>query len=211
MPHVCAVAGRIAQRAERNRELRGPAVLGDLRAHRPRRVPVDVEARAGAAGLPLAEAKPAAALPFVGDLAVVLDAGRVGAEHEPVLPIAIRVEDHLEAVGVVQRRVAARIGDDDARRIGVVEHRADVERVRREHDPHFRSLRRRLPFVGLLLPEGRDRRRLRPRGIAEHIAVDGRRLCRASRGRDVRGGGRRRRVGGGLREQPPQPRTTEST
>ena len=149
---------------------------------------------AGAAGLPLADAQPAAALPFVGDLAVVLDAGRVGAEHEPVLAIAIGVDDHLEAVGVVHRRVAARVGDDDARRIAVVHHRADVERVGGEDDPHFGSLRRRLPFVGLLLPEGRDRRRLRPRGIAEHVAIDDRRFGRASRGRDVRGAPAARRA-----------------
>ena len=69
----------------------------------PRAVPVDVEAGAGAAGLHLAAAQPAAALPFVGDLAVVLDTGGVGAEHEAVLPIAIGVDDHLEAVGVVER------------------------------------------------------------------------------------------------------------
>ena len=162
--------------------------------------------RARAAGLHLAEAKPAAALPFVGDLAVVLDAGRVGAEHESVLPIAIGVEDHLEAVGVVHRRVAARVGDDDARRIRVVEHRADVERVGGEDDADFRPFRRGLPFVRLFLPEGRDRRRLRPRRIAEHIAVDRRRFRRTGRGRDVRGGRRRGGSGGRLREQPPQPK-----
>src|SRR5688500_19186053 len=101
-------------------------MLARLRAHLPRRVPVDVESRAAAAGLPLAAALPAAALALIGDLTVVLDAGRIGAEHEAVLTIAIGVDDHLEAVGVVERRVAARVGDDDARRIAVVHHGAKV-------------------------------------------------------------------------------------
>ena len=183
MPQVWLVARRIAQRAERNRELGGPALVGDLRAHRPRAVPVDVEARARAARLHLAEAEAAAALPFVGHLAVVLDAGGIGAEHEAVLPIAIGVDDHLEAVGVVHRRVAPRIRDDDAGWIGVVHHRADVERVGGEHDPHFGALRHRLPFVGLLLPEGGDRRGLRPGRIAEHVAIERRRLSRLRGGR----------------------------
>jgi hypothetical protein len=46
-------------------------------------------------------------LSFVGDLPVVLDAGGVRTEHEPVQPVPIGVEDDAEAVGIVERRVPA--------------------------------------------------------------------------------------------------------
>ena len=45
-------ARRVAQRAERDRELGGPAAVGDLRCHLPDAVPVQVEAAARAALLP---------------------------------------------------------------------------------------------------------------------------------------------------------------
>ena len=41
------------------------------------------------------------------------------------------------------------------------------------------------PSLGCSCQNVVDRRRLRPGRIAEHIAVDGRRFGRASRGRDV--------------------------
>ena len=184
------VGGRwIAQRAERNRELRRPSLLGDLAAHGPRAVPVDVETRTGTGRLHLAEAKPAAALPFVGHLTVVLDAGRVGAEHEPVLAIAVGVEDHLEAVGVVHRRVPSRIRHDDAARVRVVEHHADVERVGGEDHADLGLLGRRLALIRLLLHEAGDWRGRLPRWITQHITIERRNLSRSNRARDVGGAG----------------------
>ena len=79
------------------------------RRHLPGAVPVQVEAAARSPLLLAAARAPApaaassshaaAALAFVGDLAVILHAGRVGAEDEPVLLVQVRVEDDLEAVG----------------------------------------------------------------------------------------------------------------
>ena len=160
-PHVWS-APRIAQRAERNGELGAPAVLVDLRAHVPRRVPVEVEAaaRAPTAGWP--PPRPPPPWPSLVTWPSYSIAGRVGAEHEAVLPIAIGVEDHPEAVGVVEVGVAARVGDDDARGLAVVADDADVERVGREDDAHLGVLGGGLPFVGLLLPEAGDRRRAWP-------------------------------------------------
>ena len=123
MPQVCVVAGGIAQRPERNRELGASSrVVGHrvrtVQAPSQLRLKPPTRTRRTAAAPP---PRPAAALPFVGHLAVVLDAGRVGAEDEAVLAVAVGVEDHPEAVGVVERRVAARVGHDDARRVAVVQ------------------------------------------------------------------------------------------
>ena len=189
-PRLIGARG-IPQRAERDRELGGPALIGGLRAHLPRRVPVDVESSAAAARLHLAAALTTAALAFVGDLGVVLDAGRIGAEHEPVLTIAIGVHDHLEAVGVVQRRIAARVRHDDAGRIAVVHDRTDIERVVGEDHADLGPLGHRLTLVGLLLGEPGDRSGLRPGRIAEDVTIERRRLWRARRGGDIRGRGRR--------------------
>src|SRR5690606_4243560 len=87
-------AGREADRAERDRELRRPPDVGNGRAHFPRAVPVEVETGTRAGLLRLAAAEAAAALPFIGHLAVVLETRRIGAEHEAVQPIPIRVKDH---------------------------------------------------------------------------------------------------------------------
>ena len=165
-------AAREAQRPERDRELRRPAGAVDGRAHFPRRVPVQVEAGARARHLRLARPEAAAALALIRDLTVVLDAGRVRAEDEPVEAVAVRVEDHPEAVGVVERRVAPRVRHDDRVGLAVVAHHPDVERVGGVDDPHLRPLRRRLPLVRLLLPEIGDGRGRLPRGVADHLAVE---------------------------------------
>jgi hypothetical protein len=79
------------------------------------------------------------------DLAVVLDARGVRAEHVAVLPIEEPVDEHTEAISVVERRVAAAIGGDDRERLGVVSHHADVERAVREAHEDLSALARRLP------------------------------------------------------------------
>ena len=183
-----AIARRKAQGAERDGELGGPANLGDAGPHVPCAVPVQIEAAAGSGLLPLSAAEAAAALPLVGHLAVVLDARRVGAEHEAAQPVAIGIEDDLKAVGVVERGVAPCIRDDDPVGRFVVADHADIQRVGREHDADFGLLRGGLPFVGLFLPEGRHRRRLLPRRIAEDLAIEDRGLLHAH------GNDRRRRA-----------------
>ena len=169
-------AGREAQRLERNGELGAPANLGDAGSHLPGAVPVDVEAAPRPRGLLTSAGQPAAALPFEGDLPVVLDAGGIGAEDEAVLAVAVGVEDDPEAVHVVERRVAARVRDDDGGRLAVVHHRTDVERVPGEDDPDLGPLRRRIALDRQLLEEPIDRRRRGPGRIAQHVAVEGRRL-----------------------------------
>ena len=106
---------RIAEGAEGNRELRAPAELADLGGDGPGAVPVQVEA--GGQGAAPEAAVAAHAAEHAGaafhDLAVVLDARRVRAEHETVAAVLERVEDDLEAVRLVQGRVAAAVRDDD--------------------------------------------------------------------------------------------------
>jgi hypothetical protein len=71
----------------------------------------------------------------------------------PILLVAKRVEDQPEAVAVVQRRIAPRLGRDNCRRRPVVADDADVQRVFGEPDPYLRVLGRRLACVGGRLPE----------------------------------------------------------
>lgn len=56
----------------------------------------------------------AGARALVGNLAVVLEPGGVGPEDKAVLRVAIRVQDDLYAVGVLQRRVAPAVRHDDS-------------------------------------------------------------------------------------------------
>ena len=173
-------AGRVAQRAERNRELGRPADVGDLGRHLPDAVPVQVEPAPRAALLlaarPLHEAaaEAAAALPLVGQLPVVLEPGRVRPEHEPVLLIPVGVEDDLEAVGLDQRRVAPRVRDDDRRGVADEADHPEVDRVAGVDDAHLGALRRRLALVRGVLAEPGLGARGRPHRLAEHVSVDGR-------------------------------------
>ena len=196
-PHLL-LAGWVPQGLERDRELGRPAHVGDARADFPRAVPVQVEAAARAPHLHLRVAEPAPTLPLVGHLSVVLDAGGVGAEHEAVLPVAVRVEDEAERVGLVEGRIAARVGDDDARGFAVVADHADEQGVGRHHEPHLGAFGRRLAFERLLLPEPAHRHGRGPCGVAEDVAVNRRRArgdrraprgARHQQGRDASGRG----------------------
>ena len=207
-------ARRVAQGPERNRELGGPADVGDLRGDLPDAVPVQVESTPRAALLltpgPLhqAAADAAAPLPLVGQLSVVLEPGRVRAEHEPVLLVLVGVEDEPEAVGLDQRRVAPRVRDDDRRGVPDEADHPEVDRVVGVHDPHLGALGRRLALVGGVLAEPRLGARGGPGRLAEHVPVDlrsardpvGPRDREPRRGRRRQGPhrpGRRRLRGGG--------------
>src|SRR5690606_18778938 len=91
-----------AERRERDLHLRAPADVGYARTHLPRGVPVQVETALAAADR--------LALRLARDLAVVLDAGRIGAEHVAVLAIQQSVDQDSKAVGVVERGVATAVG-----------------------------------------------------------------------------------------------------
>src|SRR5688572_18762607 len=85
----------VTESTQRDAELRGPPDLAGVGLDLPTAVP----ARAGAA--------------LVADLGIVLHAGRVGAEDESVLAVAVGVEDHSERIHLVQAGVTARVGGDD--------------------------------------------------------------------------------------------------
>ena len=185
----------VAKRAERNPELGRPPLVGDQRLHGPRAVPVDVQTAAGAARRP-SERRRAARLCFtlVPDLCVVFHAERVGAEDEAVLMIEVRVEDDLERVHVVQARVAARVSRDDLRRLRVVTHDADVQRVIVEQQTHLRPLGGGSALDRLRLNEIADRRRRVPRPVVQH-AIDRRRLADSGAAHALDRGGLRRPSG----------------
>ena len=171
-------ARRVAQRAERDGELGGPADVGDRGGHLPDAVPVQVEPAARAALLlaprphhqPAADA--AAALPFVGELSVVFAPRRVGPEHESVLQVPVGIEHDLEAVGLDQRRVAPRVRDDDRRRVGDEADHAEVDRIVGVDDPYLGALRRRLTLVRGVLVESGLRACGHPGRFAQHVAVN---------------------------------------
>ena len=110
---LAAAARLVAQRLERDLELRRPAVFGGHRSHFPGAVPIQIEAAAGAADLPSAAAATSAAaseravVALSDHLAVVFECGRRGREHESILAIAIGVQNDAKAVSVVERGVAA--------------------------------------------------------------------------------------------------------
>ena len=109
----------VPQRPQRETKLSHPGVLDDANLHFP-------------AGVPLG-----AGLAKVADLCVVLDAGRVGAEDEPVLQIVERIEHHLKRVLLIQIRVASRIGRHNLRRIAIVQHHPYVHRIVVIYDAYF--------------------------------------------------------------------------
>ena len=170
-------ARAVAQGAQRDRELCGPALVGDHGSHRPARVPVHVETAAGTgAGAQHGPAAHAAATPTgVAQLAVVLESRRGGPEDEAVLEVVVRVEDDAEGIRVVEVRVAARVRCDDARRVAVVQHGADIDRFVVEQDPNFGAFGGGLALEGFGLDEVGQRLRRGPHILIES-AVDRRRL-----------------------------------
>ena len=128
----------ITQRAEGDRDLRGPALGHALRAHRPDRAPVRVEG----AGL-------------VGDEGVELRAVRVGGEDHGIAPVAEGVEQDGHAVvarelvavleaGRLQQLVALPDAGHHAVRLRVAGQHADVEVALVVEDAHLGLLGGRL-------------------------------------------------------------------
>ena len=110
------------QRFERNREFGDPAVLEPPGLTLEDRVPSGVEIR------------------DVQIQAVVANAVRVQAEKVAAPPVVERVEGHIEAIVLADRVVLPQVLRSDARRIGVVEPRADVQRVVVVEEQYFRAL-----------------------------------------------------------------------
>ena len=156
----------VAQGTERDRHFRAPAVVVNLRLDFPGRVPVHIEAAARAAK---------AAGAFVGDLGVVLQSRRIGAEHEAILAVEHAVDDDAKAVGLIKWRVATTVGNDDAGGVGLEGDHTDVERLIGKANPHFGALGSRLALVRPHLAETRRRNDAIPGDVIRHIAINKRR------------------------------------
>ena len=114
----------------------------------------------------------AGALALVDELPVVLLPGGCGSEDESVLPVGERVEDHPETVSILQRGIAAAVGDDESGRIAVVADDAEVDGVCGEDRPHMGTLGRPGAVVREGLLEPADRRSGVPGRITEDTAVE---------------------------------------
>ena len=137
-------------------------------------------------------------LPLVRHLPVVLHAGRVGAEDEPVEPVVVGVEDDLEAVGLGEVGVPPAVGGDDRRRVRRVADDAEVRACRRcgRCAPRFARTPAALRTAGsarIRSPGrrrrrwGRRARRRRSRGLRRRApAAPAVRRRPSSRGRRVR-------------------------
>jgi len=82
------------------------------------------------------------------------------------------VDDDPETVGIIQPRIAAGIGDDDAIRVVIVGDNADVQRIVCKTDKHLGPLRRCLPLNRLDLPETTGRNNTVPCRVVKYIAIN---------------------------------------
>ena len=139
----------VAQRGEGDADLQRPAGRRDPR----RRVPVEVGRVVLAAGV-------------VAD-GVVLDAARIGEEHERGLAVVAGVEDDAAVVGVARHLVVVAEGGADALRIGVREVEGGVEEVVVVGEPGDRLHLRLDVVAGVRLVEGVHPRRAAPPRIAQ--------------------------------------------
>ena len=73
-------------------------------------------------------------------LSVVLDAERIGAEHERVLPVVEGVEQDANRVGVAEIGVAAALADQNVLGLGVEADQRDVEVLAIEQKANLGSL-----------------------------------------------------------------------
>ena len=184
-PDLLALRARVAEAAERDRELRRPALRHAPRGDAPDRPPVDVERRA-----------------LVRDEGVELGPVRVRGEEEGVAVVVERVEGEGDDVvareprGVVEplrhHRVTLEDPADDRLRLAVSREDADEERVVVVDDPHLGRLAGGLALARLALAEAGGERRLPPRGVVEDpVDARGRRRPRPREDRRIR---RRRRT-----------------
>ena len=135
MPQVCSVGGEL-ERAERNPDLRVPAVSVTCVRDVPDAVPVRV-----------------VLAPFVRHLRIPLRARRIGRELVAVALVVEGVEDDAEAVAAVGVEVLLQVVDDDAAGIVVAGEHAEIERVVVVEDAHLGVEGRRLAFARVVLDE----------------------------------------------------------
>ena len=110
-------------------------------------------------------------LTFTRDLAVIFDADGVRVEKKPVLVVVEGVEDDLNGVRLVQRPIAAAVGDENLARIRVEENDADVERRLIEKKPDLGAFTGGCALDRVLLCEAGIRSDVGPR-LFGNSAVD---------------------------------------
>ena len=118
----------------------------------------------------------------------VLESHGIGREDEAVLPVAIGIQDDAEAVGVVQWRIAARVGHGQTRGVSIPQHDAEVERVVRIDNPNLGPFGGGGARVRRGLPEVDERIDREPRRVVRDTAIHRRPLGDP----DSSGRGRRR-------------------
>jgi hypothetical protein len=115
----------VSQCLERNLELRRPTGFRGCRSDFPRAVPIQIESAAGPANLSSAGAAASATttervvVAFPVHLAVVFECCGRRREDEPVLAVPICIQHDAKAVGVLERRVTARVGRRHPGRISI--------------------------------------------------------------------------------------------
>jgi hypothetical protein len=144
-----------AQGRERDRHLRGPALLGAPRRDLPDAVPLHVDAVA-----------------FVSHQPLSARAVRIGLEEVAVAPVEKGVEEDGHGVVLGELGVVPHLLGGDGARVRVEREDADVERGRGERDTHLRGLARGRARRRLALGEaGRGRHPL-PRGLVQEAVED---------------------------------------
>ena len=150
-PPELRAPGRVAERAERDSDLDGPAVGQPPGPHPPDSVPVGVR------------------VPLVGDLGVVERARRVGVKQDAVPTVVEGVEDDRETVTPADVAVVAtHLVCPQQFRVFLFQVGGDVEAVGVVEHPDAGRFGDRGPLVGLLLHEPFGGRHLVVDGIVEH-------------------------------------------
>ena len=143
------VAGRAEpELRERNAHLRRPAERIDGGLHLPDRIPRRVPTPAQTIG-------------------IVFHARWIDLKKQPADVIVVRIEDHLEIIGVHVRVAPHEAGPHATRPRVVVHAGADVQRRSVEREANLRALRRELALVRLCLAQPARRRRTVPHRFVE--------------------------------------------
>ena len=102
---------------------------------------------------------------------IEFDARGVRAEYESVLFVVKAIENDLETVRVLERRIPAAVCNNNSCRIIVETNYADIERLVCESNIDLGSLGRRATFIGPNLPEARSWQDTTPGNVASNLPV----------------------------------------
>ncbi|MCH7859682.1 MAG: hypothetical protein IID14_08295 [Candidatus Marinimicrobia bacterium] len=85
-------------------------------------------------------------------MAIVFDAGGVGAKDKPVLTVPVGIENDLKGIGFVERSVTAAVGNDDAAGVLIEADDTEIEGVGRIEYANLGTLGYGLAFIRGILP-----------------------------------------------------------